>query len=92
MVVFETGDRLVDAEISPRGERDEPDVQGEAGLLNFTNKLRELRVSARAVEDLEKKQWVWLLRVKEKDSFQMSQIFNYSTGRSFTTITLNWKD
>jgi hypothetical protein len=56
MVVFETGDRLVDAEISPRGERDEPDVQGEAGLLNFTNKLRELRVSARAVEDLEKKQ------------------------------------
>ncbi len=67
MVVLETGDRLVDAEIGPRGERDEPDVQGEAGLLNFTNKLRELRVSARAVKNLEKKEIFWLLIFKEKD-------------------------
>ncbi len=70
MVVFETGDRLVDAEIGPWGQRDKPDVQGEAGLLNFTNKLRELRVSARTVKNLEKRKCFDFLDSKKKAHFK----------------------
>ena len=54
MIVLEAGDGLVDAEVGPGGERDESDVEAEAGLLHLADELGELGVGARTVEDLER--------------------------------------